>query len=180
MSGSPRPVPEQDDDKVLPDITLPFELDDVDELSAGVFRSFMRARRLHRHLMVSVYAEYGVSPSQVICLHFPAANDGKSQRDLAEGLHLSTPTVSKMLRVMQRAGYIERRRDEQDRRLARVYISVAGRNLEAELRQVSAALVNKILTPLGQREKRQLERLLDAQGASISLELIALQESASE
>lgn len=85
-----------------------------------------------------------------------------------------------MLRVMQRAGYIERRRDEQDRRLARVYISVAGRNLEEELRQVSAALVNKILTPLSRREKRQLERLLDALSASISLESIGLHDRASE
>lgn len=66
-----------------PDVTLPLELDDVDELSAGVFRSFMRARRLHRHLMVSVYAGYGVSPSQSsVCTPLPPTTASPSATSL--------------------------------------------------------------------------------------------------
>jgi len=69
----------------------PVDLDGVDDLSAGVFRAFLAALRLHRQLMVKTLAGHGTHPGQAVCLRLLATHDGITQRDLATALHLSRP-----------------------------------------------------------------------------------------
>ena len=102
------------------------ELEGVDELSTRVFRAFLNALRLHRQLMIAVLGEIDTHPGQAFCLRFLSANDGVTQRDLADSLHLAKPTVSKMLQAMEKAGAIERRPDEYDQRLTRVHLTPPG------------------------------------------------------
>jgi DNA-binding MarR family transcriptional regulator len=149
------------------------ELEGVDELSARVFRAFLNALRLHRQLMIATLAERDTHPGQAICLRFLSANDGVTQRDLADSLHLARPTVSKMLQAMEKAGAIERRPDEHDQRLTRVHLTPAGRELETGLRAVSAATINETVGALSERDRRELERLLEALSASISAAIAA-------
>jgi DNA-binding MarR family transcriptional regulator len=149
------------------------ELEGVDELSGRVFRAFLNALRLHRQLMITALAARDTHPGQAICLRFLSANDGITQRDLAEALHLARPTVSKMLQAMEKAGAIERRPDEADQRLTRVHLTPAGRALETGLRAVSAATINETVGALSERDRRELERLLEALSASISAAIAA-------
>jgi DNA-binding MarR family transcriptional regulator len=151
------------------------ELDGVDELSTRVFRAFLSALRLHRQLMVAALGELDTHPAQALCLRFLSANDGVTQRDLADSLHLARPTVSKMLQAMERAGAIERRPDDHDQRLTRVYLTAAGHTLETELRTVSAAQINETIGALSERDRRQLGRLLEALNARISAAIDARQ-----
>lgn len=144
------------------------ELEGVDELSVRVFRAFLNAMRLHRQLMIAALAERDTHPGQAICLRFLSANEGITQRDLADALHLARPTVSKMLRAMEKAGAIERRSDEHDQRLTRVHLTAAGHELETELRAVSAASINETIGALSERDRRELERLLETLSASVS------------
>ena len=69
------------------------ELEGVDELSTRVFRAFMNALRLHRQLMLAALTELDTHPGQAICLRFLSANDGITQRDLADALHLAGAVV---------------------------------------------------------------------------------------
>ncbi len=144
------------------------ELEGVDELSYRVFRAFLNAMRLHRQLIIAALAQSDTHPGQAICLRFLSSNDGITQRDLAEALHLARPTVSKMLHAMEKAGAIERRPDERDQRLTRVHLTTAGRELETELRVVSAGYVNETIGTLDERDRRELARLLETLSASIS------------
>lgn len=163
--------------KADPACTLPsVELDGVDELSTRVFRAFHRALRLHRHLAIAVLSGHDSHPGQAICLRFLSANDGITQRDLADALHLARPTVTKMLQAMEKAGAIERRVDDADQRLTRVYLTAAGRKLEIELRAVSATLINETIGGLSEDDRRQLERLLDALSGNIEAALAARHE----
>ena len=148
---------------------MPFvEIEGVDDLSYQVFREFLTAMRLHRQLMIAALAESDNHPGQAICLRFLSGNDGITQRDLAEALHLARPTVSKMLHAMEKSGVIERRSDERDQRLTRVHLTAAGRELEAELRVVSAAYVNETISTLGEGDRRELARLLAGLNACFS------------
>jgi DNA-binding MarR family transcriptional regulator len=152
------------------------DLEGVDELSVRVFRAFLNALRLHRQLMVATLAERDTHPGQAICLRLLSANDGITQRDLAEALRLSRPTVSKMLQAMEKAGAIERRPDQADQRLTRVYLTAAGRELETGLSAVSAATINETIGTLSEADRSELERLLNAFTASISAALEARRE----
>ena len=147
------------------------ELEGVDELSTRVFRAFLRAMRLHRQLAIAALAEHHSHPGQAICLRFLSANNGITQRDLADALHIARPTVTKMLQAMEKAGAIERRADEHNQRLTRVHLTAAGQKLEAELRSVSAALINETIGAMSECDRRELERLLEALGECISAAL---------
>jgi len=147
---------------------VPFELEGVDELSSRVFRAFMRTLRLHRQLMMRMMAEHGAHPGQAMCLHLLEANDGITQRDLAEALHLARPTVSRMLRGMEAAGLVDRSPDARDQRLTHVHLTPAGRDLATELRSVAAAHVNETIGSLPEHDRAELARLLEDLGTSMA------------
>jgi DNA-binding MarR family transcriptional regulator len=140
----------------------------VDELSARVFRAFLGSLRLHRQLMVKTLTARGTHPGQAFCLRLLASNDGISQRDMAETLHLARPTITKMLQAMERGGMIERRTDPDDQRLTRVYLTDSGRTRERALRAVSAEYVEQTIGTLSEDDRRELARLLEQLSESIA------------
>jgi MarR family transcriptional regulator, organic hydroperoxide resistance regulator len=152
----------------------------ADALSAQVFRAFLTVLRLHRQLMVRTLAADGTHLGQAFCLRLLAAEEGMTQRDLARTLRLSPPTVSKMLRAMEKAGTVERRPDAADQRLTRVYLTPGGRERETALRGVSAAYVSQTVGTLPEDDRRELARLLDELAASMTRAIAAQTHDAAE
>jgi MarR family transcriptional regulator, organic hydroperoxide resistance regulator len=146
-------------------------LDGVDELSMRVFRAFMKALRLHRRLMMGAMTDRDMHPGQAFCLRLLVENDGMTQRDVAAGLHISAPTISRMLRSMDKAGLVRRLQDAADQRLTRVFVTPAGRDLEARLRAVAATYVNDTIGRLPEDDRRELARLLEKLGGQMDDEL---------
>lgn len=147
---------------------LPDKLDGVDELSADVFRAFLGTLRLHRRLMMQALADQGVHHGQAMCLRLLAVNDGITQRDMAEALHVAPPTLTRMLHSMQKAGLIRRSPDAADQRLTRVELTSDGRAEELRMRAAAADYVNATVATLPEADRRELVRLLGDLGASIS------------
>jgi MarR family transcriptional regulator, organic hydroperoxide resistance regulator len=135
-------------------------LEGLDPLSMRVYEAFMRVLAAHRQLMFRVLAEENAHPGQAICLRILAERDGISQRELARGLHLSAPTVTTMLQRMEKAGTIERRPDATDQRVTRVCLTGEGRARERNLRAVLGAVIARVLDPIPEADRRELERLL--------------------
>ena len=157
--------------------SLPPELADLDETSAALFRAFGNALRLHRQFMHRRLGESDVHPGQGICLSVPAHHDGIAQRDLAEAMHIAAPTLSRMLRSMEQGGLVERRADESDQRLTRVYLSDAGRAFARDAHAALADHVPAALVALSREERAELARLLDKLSASIARSLAETTES---
>jgi DNA-binding MarR family transcriptional regulator len=99
-------------------------------------------------------------PGQAFCLRMLAANDGVTQRDLAEAMHLSRPSVTTMLQRMQKAGLIDRRPDETDQRLTRVYLTADGQALAAQMRATFATYISTAFDSMSADDRKELERLL--------------------
>jgi DNA-binding MarR family transcriptional regulator len=144
------------------------ELDGVDPLSCQVFHAFKTAMMSERQLMLRLMADKGTHPAQAGCLRVLAANDGISQRDLAENLHVSRPTVTTMLQKMEKSGLIERRADAQDQRLTRIYMTDAGRRLHSSLGSAFRDLLEAGIGPMPDADRRELLRLLNDLEANIS------------
>ncbi len=139
------------------------EEDGVDELSAETFRAFIGTMRLHARLITRLVDEdEGVHPGQLFCLRVVANHDGITQRDLAEELHVARPSVTRMVQAMERAGMVERRDDEQDQRLTRVYLTDRGREFDTKFRHIAAAYVKDTIGRLPEADRRELIRLLHA------------------
>jgi DNA-binding MarR family transcriptional regulator len=136
------------------------EFDGVDDVSAAAFSAFLGALAAHRRLMIRMMAGRGMHPGQSLCLRVLAANDGITQRDLAETLGLARPTISKMLRVMERTGIVARRADESDRRLTRVYLTEAGRARDVEMRKSASRYIDATIGAMPAADRREMARLL--------------------
>lgn len=146
-------------------------LDGVDSASAAVFHAYMRTLHLHRAGMMRTLEEHGGRFGQSACLRGLAQHDGLSQRDLAESLHISAPTVTAMLSAMERDELIERRADEQDRRVTRVFLSPKGRQLEAAQRERFAGYINRTVGTLDPSDRAELARLLRMLGDAIERDM---------
>ncbi len=142
-----------------PPLTLEFE--GVDELTSQVFQAFRRTIQLQRQLVMKTLAQQGGHHGEAFGLRVLVENDGISQRDLADVLHLSRPRVTKLLQALEAAGAVARRADERDRRLTRVFLTPEGRRREGELHAKWADHVNQTIGILPEADRRELRRLLD-------------------
>ena len=128
----------------------------------------MTTAKLHFKYMMATMAGGRAHPGQAMCLRLLSVNDGATQRDVARMLHVAPPTVSKMLSTMEKAGLVERRADEADQRLTRVYLTAAGRERGDEMGVAVGEYVNATFATLSERDRRDLARLLEKLGARIS------------
>jgi MarR family transcriptional regulator, organic hydroperoxide resistance regulator len=152
-------------DKADKDCALPRpDLENVDPLTASVFHALGRVMHLNRLLMARTMAQHGVQFPEIMALTLLTRNDGINQRELGEVLHLSPPRVSMILNALEKDGAVERHPDESDRRLVRVFVTEVGRQRERVNRSVLGHYVGRTLGRLGDSDKRELERLLNALG----------------
>ena len=100
-------------------------------------------------------------PGARAILSMIAVSEGLCQRELVRATHLRPPTVSVILQKMEEEGMVERRSDENDRRIIRVYLTDYGRAMDAE----TIARIQKAdalaLAGLSEDEQSTLMTLLD-------------------
>ncbi|MDY0340381.1 MAG: MarR family transcriptional regulator [Coriobacteriia bacterium] len=140
----------------------PFDsaLEGVDPLSLDVFKAHKRSMVLSRHLMMMSLADQASHPGQAGCLLALSNSGGMSQSELAETLHVSRPTVTVMLQKLEAAGAIERRTDEHDQRVTRLFLTPDGAELAGRMRTVHANIINTTIGYLSEADQRELLRLL--------------------
>lgn len=135
----------------------------IDENTPQPYRVFHALRgvlRAQKLLMITKLGEKDTHMGQAFTLWVLAKNDGISQSDLADMLNVRRPTVTIMIRKMEKAGLVERCPDEHDRRVMRVHMTAAGRELHARLEAVHAEVVRTTVGDMSEDEQRELERLL--------------------
>jgi DNA-binding MarR family transcriptional regulator len=104
--------------------------------------------------------ERHLHPGQARCIWVISTNDGISQRDLAELLHLSRPTVSIMLQNLERAGLIEKTAHPDDQRVTCICLTEAGRELDVRLRRFHREYINATIGAMSRKDRKEFERLL--------------------
>ena len=92
---------------------------------------FTRASKLMRGAADEAMSRHGVRVGQNTVLEALWDADGLTPGELAERLHVSTPTVVKSATRMEATGLVARRRDETDRRLVRLFLTDRGRSVQA-------------------------------------------------
>lgn len=144
---------------------------DADPSATAVFGAFMRATHTHRQLMSRKMTFHGIPPAQMFCLREVAHNTGITQRDLAEKLSVSRPTLTVMLHKMEKSGLVERRADETDQRFTRIYIAGDGASLHDEMHGVLSEVVAEMVGPLSEPDRVELARLLKLLGDNMTAAL---------
>ncbi len=104
----------------------------------------------HRRLVESRLQAIGLHRGQPPLLFALSNHDGLSNAELAQLLNVTPPTISNMVRRMQKSGFVDKRRDRRDERTTRVYLTEQGRTATIEMAQVIMEvndIINRGLTP---------------------------------
>jgi len=116
-----------------------------------------------RYVKRSLYAriaKHGIRGGAWFVLRVLWQEDGVTHRELAHRLGLMEPSVLEMVRAMESDGLIERRRDEQDRRKVRVYLTPRAFDLKPVLMDIAENVNDMMLTGFSEAEEALLKLLL--------------------
>ena len=120
----------------------------------------VQVSRAHRSLVSTALADLGLHIGQEMLLRRLWEQDGLAQSELAQGLRVEPPTLTKMLHRLEKVGLVERRQDLEDARVCRVYLTDSGRSLHEPVTRCWNQLEEKILSELTLEEQLLFRRLL--------------------
>ncbi len=116
--------------------------------------------RAHRGNVGELLAEVGLHVGQEMVLIELWREDGLRGGELAKRLGVEPPTVTKMLRRLERCGLVIQRRDTEDARSVRVYLTDEGRSLEEPVARCWEKVEEKTFAGMSAGERWTFHRLL--------------------
>ena len=119
------------------------------------FRSWIavaRACQLMQQSLGRSLARLDIKPPHLDILVNLYRFEGISQQELARKLLVGRSNMSMLLPQMEKRGLIERRGDQRDKRVLRLYLTTEGRQLTEEAMTIQTALIDRLLSdaPLDQ------------------------------
>ena len=118
-----------------PDRRPPFAEDEEPEEESREFAAIRKIEllgRLHHMAFRSLFRDDGLPPAQAGAMKVIIRHPGLSQRELADKLHIQRATATVMLQKMEKSGYIDRRPDQEDQRISRIYPTESALVIDAE------------------------------------------------
>ena len=116
--------------------------------------------RLHHSRARTLLEEFGLFRGQPPLLFALWEKEGLTHSELAEHLHVQPATITKMIKRMERAGFVERSQDAEDQRVSRVYLTDAGRNIRDAVEGVLRELEEQTFAGFSSEECALLNRFL--------------------
>jgi len=135
----------------------PFE-----RLDEEVFLNLLMTRERVAMALAEVYRERGLSPPQYNVLRILMAQDteGLPMQRIAERMITRDSDMTRLVDALESQRHVERRRDQQDRRVTRVTLTASGRRLMRELEQPVIDVYQEYFAHLGQAKLSLLNQLL--------------------
>ncbi|WP_433733439.1 MarR family winged helix-turn-helix transcriptional regulator [Nocardia sp. CA-129566] len=119
-----------------------------------------RSSKVLRALADREMRTYGLHLGQNHVLALLWERDGRTPGEVAAALNVTTPTVVKMATRMSAADLLERRRDDHDNRLVRLWLTDKGRALQQPVEAQRQSLEDKVTADLTPTERRHLMNAL--------------------
>jgi DNA-binding MarR family transcriptional regulator len=126
------------------------------------------ALRLTAQVMEQPWARYlrkheGISPSQYNLLRIlrGAGEDGRTMSEIADRMINRDPDVTRLADRTVKLGLARRRRDTDDRRVVKLFITERGLEMLKRLDDAVAVFLTQALGALGPKRLRLLRELLD-------------------
>ena len=124
--------------------------------------SIIRTADLLMRSGASLLKEHGLTLTQYNVLRIlrGAGAEGLPSGEVAERMITREPDITRLLDRMESKGWVHRKRDPDDRRVMRVWITLAGRELTDRLDRPTAELSRHCLGHLGDAKLADLSDLL--------------------
>jgi MarR family transcriptional regulator, organic hydroperoxide resistance regulator len=136
---------------------------DDHELILLITRTTFRIREATRQAL----AQYDLQRPQNLVLDALAEQDGLTPGEIAARLEVSGPTAVKMTQRMEANGVVERRRDDPDGRLVRVYLTKRGREIQRPIQREIDRIAERAVAGVNARSRETLRRSLETIRANL-------------
>lgn len=111
---------------------------------------------------------FGLTPFHWVVLCCLWQEDGLATSSIGERLQQVGGTLTGVLDRMEERGLVRRERDSRDRRIWRIWLTEAGKELEAVLPPIAMEIRDKAIAGFSTAEQEQLSRLIDQAIANLS------------
>lgn len=115
--------------------------------------------RAHRALAGTLISDLGLYTGQELLLAQLGTEDGQSQKSLAHLIRSDHSTIAKTVGRLESAGLVERRKDEKDARVSRVFLTEAGHQIQGRIVEAWRQLEEKTSSALSTEEAETFMRL---------------------
>jgi DNA-binding MarR family transcriptional regulator len=132
----------------------------ADELAQALWRFVTYVMRTSAGDFLQRVDELELSLSQLKALQLLGERDESSLKALGDQLHLSLPAISRAVDGLVRRELVTRTEDADDRRMKRVAITAAGREVRDQLIQLRAEDLAAFLASLPARDRARLAAAL--------------------
>lgn len=116
--------------------------------------------RTHRNTLRRYFQSCGLSSGHPRVLFHLAHEPGLTQKALADAMEIAAPTLSVSVRRMEAAGLVERRPDNKDARVQRLYLTPEGEAMQLRCEQGRDFLIAAQFADFSADDIRKLSCLL--------------------
>lgn len=108
----------------------------------------------------NLFGQYDLKVGQAGILFVLDHYGEMSQKELAENLNVTPPSITAAIQKMEKVGFIVRRTDGKDQRVMRLCLAQKGRDCLEHTKNVAAQMDELMFKDMSQEEKMLLRRLL--------------------
>lgn len=130
-----------------------------------------RLMHSEHHAFHSAPQTEGIGRGQGLVLRILAEEDGLAQSEITEKLDIRPSSLGELVTKLERNGYVERRQNENDKRVINVFLTEKGRETEKLFVNPRREAAKSWCDGLSEEEKAQLSALLDKLIASMEASL---------
>ncbi len=102
----------------------------------------------------------GLTRSQWLVINRLHRRPGATQSELAEMLEVEKATAGRMIDRMEKRGWVERRADNSDRRVNRLYLTAEAKAIEVRLAEIAEETVDDALSLLSAQDREHFSALM--------------------
>jgi DNA-binding MarR family transcriptional regulator len=136
------------------------EKDRLKEAAETINPLFAQLRTAFKKIRQAFDRDVGVSPPTYFILQMLSVEDGISQGDISRLFGEDPARVTRLAKLMEGEGLIERARDPDDNRVVRMHLTPEGRRAFELAYGRSEAFRSRISSTLNEEEQQELQRLL--------------------
>lgn len=106
------------------------------EFEDMIFHRYLHTSKMAFHRTHERVDKVGLYRGQPNLLFALWEKDGQSKKELSENIGRKAATITKMVGRLENNGFVESRRDAEDSRVSRVYLTEKGKSVEKEVRSI--------------------------------------------
>lgn len=125
-----------------------------------IIGSMLTFMHLHRQKVHTCITEAGLYHGQLPILEVVDQNNGCTQKELAEKLHVSAPSITNSIKRLERKELLNKTFDDKDSRYSKITITDKGKEITRQTRVCFDAVDEKCLQCLSDEEKESLYSLI--------------------